>query len=161
MRDFSARKLTMAGMMAALVFVLTYLPHWVPAMGYIHLGDGAVFLSAMLLGLPGAVASALGSALADLILAPVYIPATVVIKAAMALIVSALYRHRSNVLTVVSFVLAEAIMVLGYFLYDSLLAHSFAAAASAIPANCIQGAIGVAFGVVCLTVMPRLNSMLK
>lgn len=53
------KRLTLGGVMAALVFVMTYFPKVpVPVTGgYIHLGDGAIFLAGMLLG-PLAVASA-------------------------------------------------------------------------------------------------------
>ena len=62
MRNLSVKKLTMAGVMAALVFVMTYVPKVpVPVTGgYVHLGDGAIFLSVLLLGPLGIPAAAIG-----------------------------------------------------------------------------------------------------
>ena len=86
------KRLTLGGVMAALVFVMTYFPKVpVPVTGgYIHLGDGAIFLAGMLLG-PLAVASAaIGSALSDLVGGYVpYVLPTLVIKGLMALLVIA------------------------------------------------------------------------
>ena len=65
----SVKQLAVAGVMAALVFVMTYLPK-VPVPitgGYIHLGDGMIFLGAMLLGPVGIASAAVGSALSDLV----------------------------------------------------------------------------------------------
>lgn len=47
MKKLSVQKLTLCGVMAALVFVMTYFPKIpVPVTGgYVHLGDGAIFLS--------------------------------------------------------------------------------------------------------------------
>lgn len=52
MKKLSVQKLTLCGVMAALVFVMTYFPKIpVPVTGgYVHLGDGAIFLSVLLLG---------------------------------------------------------------------------------------------------------------
>ena len=63
MQKLTVKKLTMAGVMAALVFVMTYVPKVpVPVTGgYVHLGDGAIFLSVLLLGPLGVPAAAVGS----------------------------------------------------------------------------------------------------
>ena len=52
MKKLNVQKLTLCGVMAALVFVMTYFPKIpVPVTGgYVHLGDGAIFLSVLLLG---------------------------------------------------------------------------------------------------------------
>ena len=69
MKKLSVQKLTLCGVMAALVFVMTYFPKIpVPVTGgYVHLGDGAIFLSVLLLGPLGIPAAAVGSMLSDLI----------------------------------------------------------------------------------------------
>ena len=56
------KKLTLGGVLAALVFILTYFPKVpVPVTGgYIHLGDGAIFLASMLLGPLSIAAAAIG-----------------------------------------------------------------------------------------------------
>ncbi|MDD3839920.1 MAG: ECF transporter S component [Clostridia bacterium] len=69
MNEYNSKKLTLSGLMIALVFVATFsirIP--VPfTQGYIHGGDSMIFVSAILLGWKyGAVAGSLGSAMADL-----------------------------------------------------------------------------------------------
>lgn len=62
MKKLNVQKLTLCGVMAALVFVMTYFPKIpVPVTGgYVHLGDGAIFLSVLLLGPLGIPAAAVG-----------------------------------------------------------------------------------------------------
>ena len=163
MKKMTAKQMTLCGVMAALVFVLTYVPKIpVPATGgYVHLGDGAIFLSVLLLGPLGIPAAALGSALADLIGGyMVYVLPTAVIKAALAFVAWRLYRHGGWLRAALAYALAEAVMVLGYFLTECVL-YGVAAAAAAVGPNIIQGVAGVVFGLVCLMIEPRLKKILK
>lgn len=157
------KRLTLGGVMAALVFVMTYFPKVpVPVTGgYIHLGDGAIFLAGMLLG-PLAVASAaIGSALSDLVGGYVpYVLPTLVIKGLMALLVWLLYRPGKPLRQLVAFFLAEALMVVGYFLTEWALT-GFPAALAAVMPNLIQGAAGIALGMFCVPLMPRMEKALR
>ena len=163
MKNVSVKQLTLAGVLAALVFVLTYLPKVpVPVTGgYIHLGDGAIFLSVLLLGPLGIPAAAVGSGLSDLIGGyMVYVIPTVIIKGLVALIAWKLYRKGSWVSAVVAFVVAEAVMVLGYFAFETVM-YGVAAAAAAILPNVVQGVGGVVLGLVCVALAPRLEHVVK
>lgn len=148
MKKLSVQKLTLCGVMAALVFVMTYFPKIpVPVTGgYVHLGDGAIFLSVLLLGPLGIPAAAVGSMLSDLIGGyMVYVLPTFLIKGLVALL---------------SFLLAEAVMVLGYFLLEWAL-YGVASAAAAIGPNVVQGIAGVLIGMLCLLITPRLERVAK
>ena len=84
-----AKHISFTGVFAALCFVATVIvkiPQ--PSGGYFNLGDAFVLLSGWFLGPAyGAVAAGLGCALADLALdGAIYAPATLVIKAAMAVL---------------------------------------------------------------------------
>ena len=163
MKKLSVRQLTLCSMMAALVFVMTYFPKLpVPVTGgYVHLGDGAIFLAVLLLGPLGIPAAAIGSALADLIGGyMVYVLPTALIKALMALLGWYLYRRGGWLRAAMAFVLAEAVMVLGYFLTEWLL-YGAAAAMAAVGPNVIQGAAGAALGLVCKALEPRLKRIVK
>ena len=163
MKNVSVKQLTMAGVLAALVFVLTYLPKVpVPVTGgYIHLGDGAIFLSVLLLGPLGIPAAAVGSGLSDLIGGyMVYVIPTVIIKGLVALIAWKLYRKGSWVSAAVAFIVAEAVMVLGYFAFEAVM-YGVAAAAAAIRPNVIQGVGGVVLGLICVALAPRLERVVK
>ena len=163
MKKLSVRQLTLCGVMAALVFVMTYFPKVpVPVTGgYVHLGDGAIFLAVLLLGPLGIPAAAIGSGLSDLIGGyMLYVLPTVIIKALVALIAWKLYRKGHAVSAAIAFVLAEAVMVLGYFAFECFTAGAAAAAAAILP-NVIQGVAGVVLGMVCTMLSPRMEKMLR
>lgn len=122
-----------------------------PTGGYLNLGDTAVLLGAFLLG-PwlGALAGGVGSAMADALSGyMVYVPATLVIKAVMALVAGLLYRALREKSGGMAFAAAagELPMVAGYWLFDALLLHSFAGAAAGIPGNLVQAGFGAAASV--------------
>ena len=163
MRNLSVKKLTLAGVMAALVFVMTYIPKVpVPVTGgYVHLGDGAIFLSALLLGPLGVPAAAIGSGLSDILGGyMVYALPTMFIKAAVAFIAFKGWKEGSWVRAAVAFILAEAAMVAGYFAFEAVM-YGAAAAWAAVGPNCIQGIAGVALGLVCHGLYPRMKRLVK
>ncbi len=145
----TTRKLVFSGLFAALCCVITMYPKFPTLFGYIHAGDAFVLLCAFILGPQwGALAAGLGSGLADLIAGYVqYVPGTVIIKAAMALVAGAILTHDKKQrisVTVFSGICAELIMMLGYFGYESLILGYGIAAAGSIPTNLVQGVFGVA-----------------
>lgn len=163
MKNLSVKKLTMAGVMAALVFVMTYIPK-VPVPitgGYVHLGDGAIFLSTLLLGPLGIPAAAIGSGLSDILGGyVVYAIPTILIKGVVALVAWKLWKEGSWLRAALAFVLAEIAMVAGYFAFEAVM-FGTAAAWGAVGPNCIQGIAGVALGLVCHALYPRLKQLLK
>lgn len=152
-RNSQSLLMAQSGMMAALVFVATYffkLPVSV-TQGYIHLGDGFILLGAALLGAPSVAAAALGSMLADLLGGyTLYILPTFLIKGAVAWVaVRAFIRPRPVWAIALWLMLAEAVMVLGYFVLEWLvLGYGLAAALGALFPNIVQGLSGVI--IVCL-----------
>lgn len=142
------RMLVMAGLFAALGCVATMvLQVPSPTGGYMNLGDTVVILGAYLLGpVYGAIAGGVGPALADLLSGyGVYVPATLVIKALMGLTAALLYQAlgKKPWALVACGAAAEAIMVVGYCLYDGVLSGSLAAGAAGIPSNLVQAAFGL------------------
>lgn len=126
-----------------------------PTGGYMNLGDAVVILGAWLLGpVYGAVAGGVGPALADLLSGyGVYVPATLVIKALMALTAAWLYRALGKRGLLLSALAAEVPMVLGYWLFDGALAAlsgggalglCLVGSAVGIPSNLVQAAFGAA-----------------
>lgn len=155
MRDPKVQKLTLGGILAALVLLLTYMIKIpVPATGgYVHPGDGAIFLAAILFGPYAALIGGIGSALADLLGGYfVYIAPTFVIKAAMGAIAGTLARKDAPVRNVLVFALAECVMVGGYFVFEGLL-YGWVAAWAAVGPNALQGVTGVLVGMA-LTSLP-------
>lgn len=134
------KKLVLTALMMAMAYVATTIIKIpTPTMGYIHFGDCVVLLCGYLLG-PGlgALAAGIGSMLSDVLSAyMIYAPGTLIIKALNAAVASivfiALMKKRSSgpvkisagcrtMALLVSGILAEVIMVLGYFGYDILVA---------------------------------------
>ena len=159
MKSSKSERLVMCAFFAALICIATLMIQ-IPSPathGYIHLGDGFILTASVALGpIPGAVAAGLGSMLADLLTGYVYYaPGTLLIKACMALIAGLLGRAflptkdawRRNVMYVVCGLLAESIMVLGYFGYEAAALGYGLGALASVPANLVQGAVGLVTGV--------------
>lgn len=163
MKNLSVKKLCLAGVLAALVFVMTYVPKVpVPVTGgYVHLGDGAIFLATLLLGPLGIPAAAIGSGLSDLLGGyMVYVIPTVIIKSLVALVAWKVWKEGSWLRAVIAFVVAEIVMVLGYFAFEAVM-YGAAAAWGAVGPNCIQGVAGVVLGLVCHALYPRMKMLVK
>ncbi len=150
------RKMTFAALLAALTCVATLLIQVpTPTKGYLNFGDCIVNLSAWLLGpVYGAVAAGIGSAMADWISGyMIYIPATLIIKGAMAVVSYFLYRAVSNKANpvfsrIISAVTAEVVMVLGYGIFEVCMYASTATAMLGALGNSVQGVMGVISSVV-------------
>lgn len=160
MSDKKIRKLVVSALMAALTYVATMviqIPS--PMNGYVNLGDCFVLLSGWLLG-PwwGAAAGGIGSMLADLLLGyGHYAPGTLIIKGVMALAAALIFKafRKNGAGALVSGVVAEIIMVAGYFGYAGLLLGKGIGAAASIPGNLVQGAVGLVAGFLLLQVARR------
>ncbi|MGO5060544.1 ECF transporter S component [Lawsonibacter sp. LCP25S3_F5] len=173
MTDSKIRKLVLAALMAALCTIMTMViqvPS--PMQGYVNLGDCAVLMSAWVLGpLYGGAAASIGSALADLLSGYAhYVPGTFAIKLVMAVAAALIFRaatkkglSASSVLLgqIAGGVVAEVIMVLGYFAYASLWLGKGLAAAASIPGNIVQGVFGLVAATVVYTVLSRSRAVVK
>lgn len=154
MTDSKIRKMVLAAVFAALTTVMTMViqvPS--PMHGYVNLGDCAVLLGAWMLGpVYGGAAAGIGSMLADILSSYAhYAPGTLLIKFAMGMAAGFLFaamkkgRGTPRLLAAqaVSGIVAEGIMVAGYFLYAGLWLGKGLAAASSIPGNIVQGVFGL------------------
>ena len=166
MSDKKIRTMVTAAVLAALSCVATMviqIPS--PMNGFVNLGDCFVLLSGWLLG-PwwGAAAGGIGSMLADLLLGyGHYAPGTLIIKGAMALAAALIFKafRKNGAGALVSGVVAEIIMVAGYFGYAGLLLGKGIGAAASIPGNLVQGAMGMVIGLVLLVVLKRSKALEK
>ena len=135
------RLIALTGLFTALAYVLTAFLHIPTIKGYVHIGDGAIFLAASVLPTPYAVfAGAVGAALSDGFSGyMIWVPATVIIKAATALLFTS--KHKKIICTrnLISILPALAICVGGYGLYSGLVIyHSLAAGFADAAANAVQ-----------------------
>ncbi len=153
MSNIRIRKLVFSALFAALCCGATMVIKFpTPMGGYVHAGDAVVLLGAFLLG-PGwgAFAAGLGSALADILAGyMIYAPATLVIKAVMAitagLLLNSMGLRRPNPSAFIAGLVSGLVMVAGYFLYGCFVLGLGLAAAADIPLNLLQGVFGAAAG---------------
>ena len=154
-----AKRLTFTALFAALCCIGTVIITIPLPTGYFNTGDVFVLLSAWCLGpIYGVVAAAVGSALGDLFLGyALYAPATCLIKALDALVACLLCwtfkklikKQRLDFLPrVFSAILGEAVMLVGYFLFEMLLYGFF----GAIP-NLLGNGLQAVCCTVCATVI--------
>ena len=166
--DPKVKKLTTTALMAAVIFVVTYLiriPMPIASGGYINLGDAPVYMAAALLGGPaGMIAAAAGSSLADLASGFVhYILPTAIVKGLMGYVCGRLMEKDSFARFVTASVTGGAIMVFGYAVSDvALLSISqemvnYSLAVASVPFNLIQWAAGVAVAAAVYPVIPRIK----
>ena len=145
--DKNTRRLALAGQLCGTTLLLTLLSLPLPSgYGYVNLGDGGVFLCALLLpGGLGALAAGVGAALADLILGwAVYAPVTLLIKGLTALLAGLALRRAGKAALPLS-LLCCLLIPLGYFLFETVLLTAPAAAVNILP-NSLQAVIGATLG---------------
>ena len=140
--------------------------------GYVNLGDVFVLLSGWCLGpIYGALASGIGSMIADIISGYVaYAPVTFFVKGAVslcayliwALIIKAVKNKKLDfVVRLISAIIGEIVMVLGYFVYESIL-YGIPGGALALLGNSMQGltcAIGGVLLVVAISNVKYFNKI--
>lgn len=152
MQNEKTKQLVLAGLMTAITVVMTmFVAIPVPNVtgAFVNCGDAAVYTSAFLLGGSiGAVAAGIGSALADLFLgSAIYAPATLIIKALMALITGILMKKLSGYKRILALLVGGLIMPVGYGIYEIIL-YGFPTAIASMPFNLIQYAGGIIIGAV-------------
>ena len=156
------KTLVASALFAALVCVATMvvkIPS--PLKGYVNLGDCMVLLAGWILP-PGFsfLAAGIGSGLADVFSGYfVYAPVTFAVKGIMAVCAYYIYKalvKKTNelVAAIASGVVAEIIMVAGYYIFEGFM-YGFGASLVNIPANAVQGVAGIIFGVLLLKVFRK------
>nr|MBP3598534.1 TIGR04002 family protein [Eubacterium sp.] len=151
-KDSNVRYLAMTGIMAALITVMTaYICH-VPVGvngGYIHFGDSLIYLAATLLPTPYALAAAaIGGGMADLLTAPMWAPATIIIK----MLITIPFTNKSTKIVttrnVIATVIAYFISGFGYFLAGYLLTGTWSVLLVSMSQSLIQSSGSAVFFVI-------------
>jgi len=146
-------KMVLTAVMMALVFVGTKIIQIpTPTGGYIHIGDGFVFLSGIVLGpFYGAIAGGVGSMLTDLLSGYTqYAVITLILKGLASFIVAVVVRgeFKNNSINrfskLVGCILGAFLIVVGYFAFEAYaLGLGVEAALLGVYTNLIQVATGV------------------
>lgn len=126
------RYITLTGLMAAMIAIMTaYICHIPTGVngGYIHFGDSLIYIAATLLPTPYALAAAaIGGGLADLMTAPMWAPATIIIK----MLITIPFSNKSaKIVTprnIIATVFAYFISGISYFLAEYIIFGAFSSA---------------------------------
>ena len=164
-------RICFSAMFAALIFVATKLIQIpTPTNGFVHFGDCFILIAAWTLGpVYGSAAAGIGSALVDLMGYAQYVPGTFFIKGIMALAAALIVRafmNKGGKMQLLGFITgglaAEVIMIGGYYLYEAtFLGYGFAGALEGVPANGLQGAFGLVFGVILNRIIAKTGVLKK
>lgn len=150
-------RVVMTALMMGIIMVATmFIKIMVPfTQEYIHLGDAMIFLAVLVLGWKyGAIASAVGAALGDILGGfAIWAPWTFGIKAVMAiamgLFISATVGKKQRtiggipLLQIVGMIIAGAVMVAGYYLASGIMYGNWVAAMIGVPFNIGQFVVGM------------------
>lgn len=172
-KNISLQNLIEMALIAALVFVATYIIK-IPSpsgTGYVNVGDSMVFAAAIILGgKKGAVAAGIGGFLSDFLGGYlIYSPFTLIIKAVMALIASAIYYklikdNNKIIIFIISFIAAGIWEVIAYFFagiivylitVSSNLTVAIAKSVLDIPGNVVQFAVGIVIAVPIVLILDK------
>ncbi len=157
--------LTTTAILATVVCVTTaYLLH-IPfgANGaYIHLGDTFIYLAAALLPKPYAMTvGALGSAMADLLTAPIWAPGTMIIKAALVLPFPKAHGKMIQRKTYFSLLIAALITMASYAVYERILFGTWAGAVLSLVSSLVQSIASAALFITIGFTLDRIHFLQK
>lgn len=164
MNDKKTKSIIYTALFAALVCVATFsikIPS-VVTNGYVHLGDGFIFIAVILLGKKnGALAGAIGASLADMLGGySHYILPTFIIKLVMGyvmgLIIDKLTSKRSSWL--IGAFVGSTWQILAYYVVGSLFVGSFVTTLMDIPGNIMQSLVGI---IIALLLSGQLKKLIK
>ena len=157
---FTTQEIVFTGLMTALVFVATYVPHIPIPLGYAHLGDAVIFLLALLAPRRSALfAACCGSALADLLGGfAIWIVPTLIIKFVMAEIVYRIGRRGDAIAprasVIAALLLSSIWMAAAYTLAGAVLYASMSAALASTPGLIMEGIVN---GIIAFFLLPLLR----
>lgn len=138
----SVVRMTITGLFAAMIALMTayicHIPYGANG-GYIHFGDALIYIAAVLLPRSYALAAAaIGGGLADLLTAPMWAPATIIIKMLITLPFTSQTAKILNMRNIIAPFLALAISATGYYLAEGILFGSFLSPIASISGSVIQ-----------------------
>ena len=114
--------MALTAIFAAIITIMTAYVFHIPVSltgGYIHFGDGIIYIAACLLPKPYAMAAgAIGGGLADLLTAPMWTIPTVIVKMLITLPFTSKQKNMINVRNITAAVLAYFISATGYYLAE-------------------------------------------
>lgn len=150
-KQSTAKFVTINALAIALVCISTMFIQIPIPLGYMHLGNCCILLSAVFFGrTTGFLAGGIGSALADLLTGfPQWVIPTLIIKCLMGFAAAVIARDKNgnfkmaSARTLIGSIVAIVIMVMGYFIGGSILYGSIVTGAAQTPGLTLEGVIGI------------------
>ncbi len=135
-------KLTMTGVFAAMITIMTayicHVPYGANG-GYIHFGDALIYVAAVFLPRPYAMAAAaIGGGMADLLTAPLWAPATIIIKMIITLPFTSKEGRILCPRNIIAPFLAALLSATGYYLAQGILFGSFVSVLASFAGSAVQ-----------------------
>ena len=160
-KSSQSRLLTSTALFAALITIFTaYIGH-VPVGangGYIHFGDSLIYIAATLLPMPYAFAAgAIGGGLADLLTAPMWAPATIIIK----MLITIPFTNKSSKIVTTRNVIATLAAFLisgtGYYIAEAILFGTKTAFFMSLSGSAIQSGGSAVFFIIIGLMLDKLG----
>ena len=154
MKKNHTKLLCISGIFSAIVFVVTAYLHIPTYNGYVHCGDGFIFLSACILPMPySIIVGVLGAMLADLLTGfAIWAPGSMIIKGLIALLFSCQAEKIITPKNLVMLLPAALVSIAGYYLYEALIIGNFVAPLAGLLGSTVQAvASSIVFVVLGLT----------
>ena len=153
--------LTITGVMAAMITIMSaYICH-IPVGtngGYVHFGDTLIYLAAALLPRPYAmIAAAIGGGMADLLTAPMWTVATVIIKMLITIPFTGKSAKIVTKRNVIATVLAYFISGLSYFLAEYLLFGTWSVLLVSMSQSLVQSGGSAVFFIILGLALDKMN----
>ena len=132
----------MTGVFAAMITIMTayicHVPYGVNG-GYIHFGDALIYVAAVFLPRPYAMAAAaIGGGMADLLTAPLWAPATIMIKMIITLPFTSKEGRILCPRNIIAPFLAALLSATGYYLAQGILFGSFVSVLASFAGSAVQ-----------------------
>ena len=167
MNKIKTKKIVMAALFTALTVIATMLiiiP--IPGgSGYVNMGDAIILIGSFVgTHLTSMIFAGLGSGLADILSGyALYALATIIVKGLMGLVASKVFisLKKSTKGAILSAVLAEIIMISGYFIYEMFILKVGAMAYVSIGANGVQGAFAIAVSIISYYAIKKSGALKK
>lgn len=165
MKENTAKFVTINALSIALVCVSTMAIQIPIPLGYMHLGNTCILLTAALFGpTTGLLAGGIGSALADLLTGYTqWVLPTLLIKSIMGFAIGYLAwgkekkLHMASVRTLIASIAGVAVMIAGYTIAGAVMNGSIYTGLLQVPGLTLEGIIGMAIFYVISFVLERAN----
>ena len=153
------KNMLLTALFAAMIYVVTAFVKIPTHQGYIHVGDGIIYIAAALLPTPYAMAAgAIGGGLSDYLSGyAIWVLPTIIIKAMQASLFTSKKNNIVNKRNIIAVIFSAVVCIVGYYLAGGILYGNFGAALADVPTNLIQSVASAALFIFLGIVLDRMD----